>query len=214
MLGNHTKFLMQHQRHQYQTKKKKKKNNHNHQKENSLSQKSDQESVLRLVTAVERDLSEELSLNNGNEGARQYNKYFSVIKILLSNITTQVKENGNYKEADKNAITAYLDNYEYLEAPIEKHDPQLMADIKIKMREKIKQMIKEKKKTAKIKNFINGIFEKIDIAEDLLKNDPSFNQLQETGNTSANSSVTAITDIQDLSKGFGVYTGERKEMGA
>src|ERR687889_347862 len=121
--------------------------------ENSLSQKSDQESVLRLVTAVERDLSEELSLNNGNVGARQYNKYFSAIKTLLSNITTQVKENGNYKEADKNAITAYLDNYEYLEAPIEKHDPQLMADIKIKMREKIKQMIKEKKKTAKIKNF-------------------------------------------------------------
>src|SRR5919107_3547572 len=117
--------------------------------ENSLSQKSDQESVLRLVTAVERDLSEELSLNNGNEGARQYNKYFSVIKTLLSNITTQVKENGNYKEADKNAITAYLDNYEYLEAPIEKHDPQLMADIEIEMREKIRQKIKERESAAK-----------------------------------------------------------------
>src|ERR671921_978079 len=125
--------------------------------ENSLSQKSDQESVLRLVTAVERDLSEELSLNNGNEGARQYNKYFSAIKTLLSNITTQVKENGNYKEADKNAITAYLDNYEYLEAPIEKHDPQLMADIEIEMREKIKQMIKERESAANIKYFINGI---------------------------------------------------------
>src|ERR671920_86595 len=181
--------------------------------ENSLSQKSDQESCLRLVTAVERDLSEELSLNNGNEGARQYNKYFSAIKTLLSNITTQVKENGNYKKADKNAITAYLDNYEYLEAPIEKHDPQLMADIEIEMREKLRQMIKERESAANIEYFINGILEKIGKAEELLKNDPSFNQLEETGGAGANSRATAFTDIQGLSEGFGKYKGERKEIG-
>jgi high-affinity iron transporter len=181
--------------------------------ENSLSQKSDQESVLRLVTAVERDLSEELSLNNGNGGARQYNKYFSAIKTLLSNITTQVKENGNYKEADKNAITAYLDNYEYLEAPIEKHDPQLMVDIEIEMREKLRQMIKERESAANIEYFINGILEKIGKAEELLKNDPSFNQLEETSGGGANSRATAFTDIQGLSEGFGKYKGERKEIG-
>src|SRR5215212_5658684 len=181
--------------------------------ENSLSQKLDQESVLRLVTAVERDLSEELSLNNGNEDARQYNKYFSAIKTLLSNITTQVKENGNYKEADKNAITAYLDNYEYLEAPIEKHDPQLMADIEIEMREKLRQMIKERESAANIEYFINGILEKIGKAEELLKNDPSFNQLEETGGAGANSRATVFTDIQGLSEGFGKYKGERKEIG-
>jgi high-affinity iron transporter len=181
--------------------------------ENSISQKTDQESVLRLIAAIERDLSEELSLSEGSERAGEHTKYFSTIRTLLSNVITEVKENRDYKEADKNAIAAYLDNYEYLEAPIEKHDPQLMVDIEIDMREELRQMLKERESPESLESFINGILEKIDIAEDLLKNDPSFNQLQETGNTSANSSVTAITDIQGLSKGFGTYTGERKEMG-
>jgi high-affinity iron transporter len=181
--------------------------------ENSISQKTDQESVLRLIAAIERDLSEELSLSEGSERAGEHTKYFSTIRTLLPNIITEVKENGDYKEADKNAITAYLDNYEYLEAPIEKHDPQLMVDIEIDMREKLRQMLRERESPENLESFINGILEKIDIAEDLLKNDPSFNQLQESGNISATSRVTTFTDIQDLSKGFGVYTGERKEMG-
>jgi high-affinity iron transporter len=181
--------------------------------ENSISQKTDQESVLRLIAAIERDLSEELSLSEGSKRAGEHTKYFSTIRTLLSNIITEVKENGDYKEADKNAITAYLDNYEYLEAPIEKHDPQLMTDIEIDMREKLRQMLRERESPENLESFINGILEKIDIAEDLLKNDPSFNQLQESGNINATSRVTAFTDIQGLNKGFGVYTGERKEMG-
>jgi high-affinity iron transporter len=188
--------------------------------ENSISQKTDQESVLRLIAAIERDLSEELSLSEGSERAGEHTKYFSTIRTLLSNIIIEVKENGDYKEADKNAITAYLDNYEYLEAPIEKHDPQLMVDIEIDMREKLRQMLRERESPENLESFINGILEKIDIAEDLLKNDPSFNQLEQSddANSSATTSgaataTTAFTDIQDLSKGFGVYTGERKEMG-
>src|SRR5918999_1934120 len=191
--------------------------------ENSISQKTDQESVLRLITAIERDLSEELSLSEGSERTGEHTKYFSTIRTLLSNIITEVKENGDYKEADKNAITAYLDNYEYLEAPIEKHDPQLMVDIEIDMREELRQMLRERESPENLESFINGILEKIDIAEDLLKNDPSFNQLEQSdgggggdANTNATTSgavTTAFTDIQGLSKGFGTYTGERKEMG-
>jgi high-affinity iron transporter len=188
--------------------------------ENSISQKTDQESVLRLIAAIERDLSEELSLSEGSERAGEHTKYFSTIRTLLSNIIIEVKENGDYKEADKNAITAYLDNYEYLEAPIEKHDPQLMVDIEIDMREKLRQMLRERESPENLESFINGILEKIDIAEDLLKNDPSFNQLEQSddANSSATTSgaataTTAFTDIQGLTKGFGVYTGERKEMG-
>jgi high-affinity iron transporter len=181
--------------------------------ENAISQKADQESVLRLINAIERDLSEELSLSESSEGTREYTKYFSAIRTLLSNIITEVKANGDYKDADKNAITAYLDNYEYLEAPIEKHDPQLMVQIEIEMREKLRQMIKERESSENLESFINGILEKIGKAEELLKNDPTFNQIEENANTSATSGITAFADIQSLSKGFGKYTGERKEMG-
>jgi high-affinity iron transporter len=189
--------------------------------ENSIRQKSDQESALRLINAIERDLSEELSLSKGSEHTVEHTKYFSEIRTLLSDIIMEVKENGDYKKADKNAITAYLDNYEYLEAPIEKHDPQLMTDIEIEMREKLRQMIKERESPENLESFINGILEKIGKAEELLKNDPSFNQLEQSNDadtttttaTSGASSATVFTDIQGLTKGFGTYTGERKEMG-
>jgi high-affinity iron transporter len=183
------------------------------QLENAIGQKASQASVLRLISAVERDLSEELSLSESSEGTREHMKYFSAIRTLLSNIITQVKANGDYKDADKNAITAYLDNYEYLEAPIEKHDPQLMGEIEIELREKLRQMIKERESSENLESFINGILEKIGKAEELLKNDPTFNQIEENANTSATSGITAFADIQSLSKGFGKYTGERKEMG-
>ncbi|MCD6038381.1 MAG: putative iron/lead transporter [Nitrososphaeraceae archaeon] len=166
--------------------------------------------ISSFFRQIENSISQK---TDRSELAGDHTKYFSTIRTLLSNIITEVKENGDYKSADKNAITAYLDNYEYLEAPIEKHDPQLMSDIEIDMREKLRQMLRERESAENLESFINGILEKIDIAEDLLKNDPSFNQLQESGNISATSRVTAFTDIQDLSKGFGVYTGERKEMG-
>ena len=43
--------------------------------------------------------------------------YFSTIKILLTDAVNEIKENNDYRKADKNVISAYLDNYEYLEAP-------------------------------------------------------------------------------------------------
>ena len=181
--------------------------------ENDISKKADQDLVLRLINAIERDLSEELSLSEGSIGTREHTKYFSAIRTLLSNIITEVKVNGDYKAADKDAITAYLDNYEYLEAPIEKHDPQLMLELEIELREKLRQMIKERGSSENLESFINGILEKIGKAEELLKNDPPFNQIEQNANTSATSGITAFADIQSLSKGFGKYTGERKEMG-
>jgi len=181
--------------------------------ENDISKKADQELVFRLISAIERDLSEELSLSEGSIGTREHTKYFSAIRTLLSNIITEVKANGDYKAADKDAITAYLDNYEYLEAPIEKHDPQLMVELEIELREKLRQMIKERGSSENLESFINGILEKIGKAEELLKNDPPFNQIEQNANTSATSRITAFANIQSLSKGFGKYTGERKEMG-
>jgi hypothetical protein len=61
-------------------------------------------------------------------------KYFTAIRELLAKVITEVR-NGDYEEADQYAISAYLDNYEYLEAPIERHDVDLMTTIEIEMRE-------------------------------------------------------------------------------
>ena len=143
--------------------------------ESSLAQKIDNESILRLTTAIERDLAEELSVSEGSESTSEHQQYFATIRTLLSNVISEVN-NGNYEQADQYAISAYLDNYEYLEAPIEKHDPNLMVSIEEEMREELRRMIQARESVESIETFVNGILVKLDEAEELLKNDASFSQ--------------------------------------
>ena len=174
--------------------------------ESSVNQNLDNNSILRLATAIERDLAEELSLSNGSNGPSEQEQYFATIRSLLSNITSEVK-NGNYEQADKYAITAYLDNYEYLETPIEKHDPDLMTTIEVEMREELRGMIKAREPVQSIEAFVNGILIKLDKAEELLRNDASFNQ------SSSPAPSALFADIEGLKTGFGTYTGERRDIG-
>jgi high-affinity iron transporter len=169
----------------------------------SLEQKAENESIARLATAIERDLAEDLSLSAGSGSASEHTQYFSNIRELLANVVTEVS-NGNYDQADEHAITAYLDNYEYLEAPIEKHNPELMVDIEIQMREGLREMIRDEEPPAAIEEHINGILVKLDEAEELLANDPSFSQ---------GSAPAGFADIEGLASGFGTYTGERRNIG-
>ena len=176
--------------------------------ESSLAQKIDNESILRLTTAIERDLAEELSVSEGSESTSEHQQYFATIRTLLSNVISEVN-NGNYEQADQYAITAYLDNYEYLEAPIEKHDPNLMLSIEVEMREELRSMIEARESVESIEAFVNGILVKLDEAEELLKNDASFSQ----GTSAPTSSSGIFADIEGLKAGVGTYTGERRDIG-
>ncbi len=191
--------------------------------ESSLAQRMDKESIMRLTTAIERDLAEELSVSQGSENTSEHQQYFTTIRTLLSNVISEVN-NGNYEQADQYAVSAYLDNYEYLESPIEKHDPALMATIEEEMREELRRMIEERESAESIQAFVNGILVKLDSAEELLKNDSSFNQSSAPPSssppsspppttTSTTSSSGLFADIEGLKAGFGTYTGERRDIG-
>src|ERR671918_96168 len=185
------------------------------QLENSIMQRANIEPISQLVSAIERDLAEYLSVSTGYEGAptttSQHSQYFTTIRNLLSDVVTEVKENRDYRQADKAAMTAYLDNYEYLEAPIERLNATLMEDIEIDMREELRDMLKEEQPIAAIENFVDGILVKLSTAEQLLNSDASIaiqNQTITTGQ-----SRPGFADIEGLSQGFGTYTGERRQMG-
>ena len=190
------------------------------QLEESISQKLDNDSILRLTTAIERDLAEELTLDDGsnNSTGGDLQKYFVTIKTLLSEVVSEVN-NSNYEKADQYAVSAYLDNYEYLEAPIEKHDPALMQTIEEEMREELRKRIELRESVSSIEAFVNSILIKLDQAEDLLKNDiPSPNQGSSSPATPSASSSSAVSsgrfaDIEGLKAGFGTYTGERRNIG-
>ena len=179
--------------------------------ESSLAQKMSKESILRLTTAIERDLAEELLVSEGSESTSEHQQYFATIRTLLSNVISEVN-NGNYEQADQYAVSAYLDNYEYLEAPIEKHDPTLMVTIEEEMREELRGMIEARESAESIQAFVNGILVKLDSAEELLKNDASFNQ-SPVPSPSTTSSSGLFADIEGLKAGFGTYTGERRDIG-
>jgi high-affinity iron transporter len=219
------------------------------------SQTSDQ-LVSKLISSMEKNiLGQSLSIPpsrasnvniNGNSfsgQSNQYTQYFATIRNLLQDLIIDVKK-GDYISADQAAVSAYLDNFEYLEPPIEKHDSKLKSDVEVAMREQLRQMIKDKMPSDEIISFVNSILLKTDKAQSIL-NSNSLSQDNSTTassfNTNGNKGVTspttratttitsplttpssssivgingkAFADIQTLSKGFGIYTGERRSVG-
>jgi high-affinity iron transporter len=188
------------------------------QLENSMVQKASIESISQLVAAIERDLAEYLSSSSSNQGAttqikNEHSQYFSTIRNLLSDVITEVSENSNYRTADKAAMTAYLDNYEYLEAPIERLNATLMEDIEVDMREELRNMLKEEQSPAAIQGFVDSILVKVSEAEQLLESESSLTSQNQTGASSMTQSRPGFADIEGLSQGFGTYTGERRQIG-
>ncbi|HEX7818306.1 MAG TPA: FTR1 family protein, partial [Nitrososphaeraceae archaeon] len=165
------------------------------------------------IVSLQRYLTELLNNSNSQALPEEYQNYFSTINTLLDDAIIEIRENNDYKQADKNIMSAYLDNYEYLEAPIEKNDPNLMVDIEIDMREELRKHIKNNENLDVIEPFINQIKTKLDKAKLLLQNDPS---ITKSNNNNSNGSIFSennLANIKELSKGFGSFQGERKEMG-
>lgn len=173
--------------------------------ETDLKQKAPLEDVKRVIDAIERDLAEDLTVSEGAT-IGQHKPYFATIRTLLGQIVENVKA-GNYSAADEAAIVAYLDNYEYLEVPIEKHDPELMLAIEIEMREELRAMIKAGDSPSEIEEFVNGILVKLAEAEAILDSDP---ELQGAPGSQAQA---GFADIDSLRQGFGTYEGLRLERG-
>src|SRR5215208_4063769 len=186
------------------------------QLENSIVRRTGIETISQLVAAIERDLAESLSGSDSEAAAiSNHSQYFTNIKNLLSDVITEVKESSEYRRADKAAVTAYLDNYEYLEAPIEKLNATLMQDIEVDMREELRDMLREEQPPAAIENFVDGILVKLSRAKELLDNNPSLatQDQNQTAATTITQSYPRFADIEGLGQGFGTYTGERRQMG-
>jgi len=210
-----------------------------------LRNRSNDQLVSKLISSMEKNILGQSLLNASSSNpvsnsltgpSNQYTQHFVTIRNLLQNLILDVKK-ADYIGADQAAVSAYLDNFEYLEPPIEKHDSKLKSDIELAMREQLRQMIKDKLPSDKITSFVNSILLNLDKAQSFLNSDPlSQNNIPSISpNTNGNRGLTTITaattpltsssslagikngktfaDIQTLSKGFGIYTGERKSIG-
>ena len=92
------------------------------------------------------------------------------VRTLLSQTLNEYR-NQNFTGAQSLATSAYLDHFEFIEAPLEKHDIGLKNDTEMMLREQLRQMIKDKAHVDNIQQLINKININLDKAERLLSNE-------------------------------------------
>jgi len=151
----------------------------------NVENKTDFQSVGTLISAINRDL-----LGTETVGYDKQ-KFYDNIRSLYKELLIELDE-GNYQKAEELGIEAYLDNFEYLEADIEKIDLDLLKELELDMREKLRKMIQNKQEPEQIGIFIeDSILINLANAEEKVKTlKPSISEssveteLEEMGSTS------------------------------
>jgi hypothetical protein len=91
----------------------------------------------------------------------------SNIRDLLNQTITEY-DSQNYSEAESLATKAYLENYEYIEAPLAQKNQTLMKATEVMLREELRQLIQERAPSQEIQAQIEKINVNLDQAEGLL----------------------------------------------
>ena len=102
------------------------------------------------------------------------NKFVDYLEnaISLLNQSSFEYKNSNYTGAEELAIAAYLDNFEHVEEELEKKSSHaFMEDIEHKMREELRDLIKDKAQQSELDVHINATDAKLVEAINLLKGD-------------------------------------------
>src|ERR687886_1034902 len=126
----------------------------------------------------------------------------SKVRSLLNQTINEYK-NQNFTGAQSLASSAYLDHFEFIEAPLEKHDKALKENTEIMLREQLRQLIKDKSPVENIQQLINNINSNLNKAETLLANETPIQTIEsETSSTATTTNQTSPTVIS--SKAFEV----------
>jgi hypothetical protein len=92
----------------------------------------------------------------------------STIRNLLDKSITELNV-GNFTGASELVDIAYIDNYEYIEGPLEELDSELMEETEVMIREDLANAIEDKKPLEEITTLHNNIKSNLDMAEKLFQ---------------------------------------------
>ena len=96
--------------------------------------------------------------------------YTETARDLLNQVSTEYKK-GNFSGAEELATRAYLDNFEYVEAPLEKNGgSEIMKQLEDMMRKDLREMIKDEVPYEKLLSHINATDTKLNEAISILNN--------------------------------------------
>jgi hypothetical protein len=139
----------------------------------AIQNKSNPEVVDRSIGAIIHEISEITGISEaalGSQGittSTESGEIISEIRTLL-NQTIQEYKQQNYDEAETLATTAYLDNFEFIEAPLAQKDNTLMENTELMLREQLRQLIQNKVSIEELQQHIDKINSNLDQAEKLL----------------------------------------------
>ena len=113
---------------------------------------------VRVFSQVEGQDTEEIQ--------REPIKIIEDIQVMLNKILEEYKAQ-NYMGAEELATVAYLENYEYVEAPLAEKNEELMEETEIMLREDLSTAIEEKAPVEQVQQLMNNINGNLDQAKQL-----------------------------------------------
>jgi hypothetical protein len=100
------------------------------------------------------------------ESQKEPAELISTIRSLL-NQTMIEYDNQNYTGAADLADVAYIDNFEFLEAPLAEENETLMEETETTLREDLGSLIEERVPSTQVQQLVNNITQRLDQAEGL-----------------------------------------------
>ena len=141
-------------------------------------------SVLQSLTAQIFDASIESNIAFAQEQKKTAAEIISAVKSLLNQTLSEYR-NQNFTGAQGLASSAYLDQFEFIEAPLDKHEKALKENTELMLREQLRQYIKDKSPIENIQQLINNINSNLDKAQSLLANEPPIQTIATSESSSA-----------------------------
>ena len=102
--------------------------------------------VILIFSSIFLSLSvnwEALATTDEEESQREPAEIISTIRNLLNQTIAEYNKQ-NYTGAAELADVAYIDNFEFIEAPLAEEDEQLMEETEIILREDLSRLIEER----------------------------------------------------------------------
>ncbi|MDQ3840550.1 MAG: hypothetical protein M3297_14930, partial [Thermoproteota archaeon] len=95
------------------------------------------------------------------EPQREPAELISTIRDLLNQTMTEYNRQ-NYTGAADLADVAYIDNFEFLEAPLAEENEQMMEETEVTLREELSSLIEERAQPQQVQELINEINRSLD----------------------------------------------------
>lgn len=127
------------------------------------------ESVQTTIQQIMHEVSEIAGISDIGDTAGQSSSSQLILNIrnLLNQAITEY-DSQNYSEAESLVTEAYLENYEYIEAPLAEKNQTLMETTELMLREELRQLVQDRVPSQEIQDHIEKINANLNQAERLL----------------------------------------------